>query len=96
VTKSLFVYKLRFLWISGDKIRSMGYRELEVDTKRLTIDGVKVRDLQSLRAISSAIGSNMFEGFEPDQKTVEVIVKYLEGRSGWSDVITFVRNHARS
>jgi hypothetical protein len=42
------------------------YNPIEIDRINLTLMGVKFPDLKTLENTSYGIGSNMFEGFEPD------------------------------
>ena len=55
----------------------MAYRPIEIDRQRLTIMGVRFSDLDTLNSAANAIGSNMFEGFEPTPKSIELIRDYL-------------------
>lgn len=55
------------------------YRAIEIDRENLTLLGVKFTDLAKLEKTANAIGSNMFEGFEP---TTELIQLYLDWSSG--------------
>ena len=55
----------------------MAYKEIEVDRQNLTIMGVRFPDLDTLNSAANAIGSNMFEGFEPTSKSIELIRDYL-------------------
>ena len=41
------------------------YKPIQIDKKNLTIMGVAFPDLATLNNTANAIGSNMFEGFEP-------------------------------
>ena len=43
----------------------MAYKPIEIDRQNLTIMGVRFPDLDTLNSAANAIGSNMFEGFEP-------------------------------
>jgi hypothetical protein len=52
---------------------------IEINRDDLTILGVKFSDLKTLESTASAIGSNMFEGFEP---TKELIQLYLDWKTG--------------
>ena len=45
------------------------YKTIDIDRKNLTIMGVKFFDLKTLESAANAIGTNMFEGFEPTKKT---------------------------
>jgi putative transcriptional regulator len=53
------------------------YRPIEIDRENLTIMGVRFPDLETLNGAADAIGSNMFEGFEPTEKTVAIIRDYV-------------------
>ncbi len=55
------------------------FKTIEIDRHKLTILGVKFPDLKTFEITVNAIGSNMFEGFEPTPKGVEVIRDYVIG-----------------
>jgi len=55
----------------------MAYKPIEVDRQNLTIMGVRFPDLDALNNAANAIGSNMYEGFEPTPKSIEIIRDYL-------------------
>ena len=55
------------------------YNAIEIDRENLTLLGVKFSDLTKLENTANAIGSNMFEGFEP---TTELIQLYVDWSSG--------------
>lgn len=68
------------------------YKAIEIDRENLTLLGVKFTDLAKLERTANAIGSNMFEGFEP---TTELIQLYLDWSSGSiPDSDLLVRLHA--
>ena len=52
---------------------------LEIDRKNLTLMGVKFPDLRSLENTANALGTNMFEGFEPTKELIEL---YLDWKNG--------------
>lgn len=56
------------------------YKAIVIDRDNLTLHGVKFADLKSLESTANAIGSNMFEGFEP---TTELIQLYVDWSSGF-------------
>jgi putative transcriptional regulator len=58
----------------------MAYKPIVVDRTALTIMGVPFPDLKTLESIANAIGSNMFEGYEPTRKGVEIIRDYCLGK----------------
>lgn len=53
---------------------------LKIDRNNLTIMGVKFSNLKTLENTANVIGSNMFEGFEPTPKRVEIIRDYVLGK----------------
>lgn len=55
------------------------FKAIDINRDNLTLLGVKFSDLNSLESTASAIGSNMFEGFEP---TKELIQLYLDWKTG--------------
>lgn len=54
------------------------YKAIDIDRENLTIMGVQFQDLKTLESTANAIGSNMFEGFEP---TTELIQLYLDWKT---------------
>ncbi len=67
------------------------FKTIDIDRKRLTIMGVRFSSLKTLESTANAIGSNMFEGFEPTPKSVEIIRDYLTGNISLSDLIQFAK-----
>ena len=55
----------------------MAYKPIEIDRQNLTIMGIRFSDLDTLNSAANAIGSNMFEGFEPTIRSIEIIRDYL-------------------
>lgn len=55
------------------------YKAIDIDRKNPTIMGVKFPDIKTLENTANAIGTNMFEGFEP---TKELIQLYLDWKTG--------------
>ena len=53
------------------------YKSIEIDRVNLTLMGVKFSDLKILESTANAIGSNMFEGFEPTPKGIALIRDYI-------------------
>jgi putative transcriptional regulator len=52
------------------------YKELDIDRENLTILGVEFSDIHSLEKTANAIGSNMFEGFEPTPELIQLYVDW--------------------
>ena len=55
----------------------MAYKPIEIDRQNLTIMGIRFSDIDTLNSAANAIGSNMFEGFEPTTRSIEIIRDYL-------------------
>ncbi|NLA25067.1 MAG: antitoxin VbhA family protein [Bacteroidales bacterium] len=53
------------------------YKPLTIDRENLTLMGVQFQDLKTLESTANAIGSNMFEGFEPTPKGIALIRDYV-------------------
>ena len=50
------------------------YTPLDINREKLTIMGIEFPDLKSLESAANAIGSNMFEGFEPTSELVQLYI----------------------
>ena len=57
----------------------MAYKPIDIDRQNLTIMGIRFSDIDTLNSAANAIGSNMFEGFEPTPRLVEIYRDYREG-----------------
>jgi len=57
----------------------MPYTPIVIDRDSMTIMGVLFPNLETLENTATAIGSNMFEGFEPTRKGIEIIRDYCLG-----------------
>ena len=68
------------------------YKPIEVDRQNLTIMGVEFPDLDSFNNVANAIGSNMFEGFEPTPQLIEIYRDYRTGKISNSELISLLRN----
>ena len=55
------------------------YKPITIDRTNCTMLGVKFPDLKTLDSVAYAIGTNMFEGFEP---TPQLIQFYLDWKLG--------------
>ncbi len=49
--------------------------------------GVEFSDLKTLESTANAIGSNMFEGFKPTPRSVEIIRDYVAGKITLTELI---------
>jgi len=68
------------------------FNTIEIDRNNLTIMGVRFSDLKTLESTANAIGSNMFEGFKPTPKGVEIIRDYMIGKITLSKLIEFAKD----
>ncbi len=68
------------------------FHTIEIDRNNLTIMGVRFSDLKTLEITANAIGSNMFEGFKPTPKGVEIIRDYITGKITLSELIKFAKD----
>jgi len=72
----------------------MAYKPIEIDRQNLTIMGVRFSDLATLNSAANAIGSNMFEGFEPTARSIEIIRDYLSKRITLNQLIKLSKDKA--
>ena len=70
------------------------YYTIEVDRKKLTIMGVEFSDLKTLENTANALGSNMFEGFRPTPKGIEIIRDYVTGKISLTEFVNFAKQKA--
>jgi putative transcriptional regulator len=70
------------------------YKTIEIDRENLTLMGVKFSNLKTLENTANAIGSNMFEGFEPTPKRIEIIRDYIIGKISLSELVIFAKQKA--
>jgi len=68
------------------------FNTIDIDRNNLTIMGVKFSDLKILESTANAIGSNMFEGFSPTPKGVEIIRDYVIGKITLTELIKFAKD----
>jgi putative transcriptional regulator len=55
------------------------YKPIEIDKQKLTIMGIKFPSIEALDSAANAIGSNMFEGFEPTPALIKLYLDYTSG-----------------
>jgi hypothetical protein len=70
------------------------FNPIEIDRSNLTIMGVKFSDLKSLESTANALGSNMFEGYEPTPKGIEIIRDYVTGKITLPELVGFAKEKA--
>ncbi len=67
------------------------YKPIEIDRVNLTLMGVKFPDLRTLENTAYGIGSNMFEGFEPNPARIEIIRDYVIGKISLTEFVNQVK-----
>ena len=67
---------------------------IEVDRINMTIMGIKFSDLKTLESTANALGSNMFEGFKPSPKGIEIIRDYVTGKISLNELLIFAKQKA--
>ena len=65
----------------------MPYTPIDINREALTIMGVSFPDLEVLENTANAIGSNMFEGYQPTKKGIEIIRDYTIGAITFDEFI---------
>ena len=68
------------------------YRPIQIDRENLTIMGVPFPDLVTLNNTANAVGSNMFEGFEPSESNVALIRDYVTNKISFSQFTEAAKN----
>ena len=68
------------------------FNPIDIDRKNLTIMGVKFSNLKILESTANAIGSNMFEGYIPTPKGIEIIRDYVIGKITLTELIKFTKD----
>ena len=58
----------------------MSYTPISIDREALTLMGVPFPSLEAWESAAAAIGSNMFEGYEPTRWGIEIIRDYTTGK----------------
>jgi len=68
------------------------FNTIKINRHKLTIMGVQFPNLKTLESTANAIGSNMFEGFEPTPKSIEIIRDYIVGKISLSELIKLAKD----
>lgn len=63
------------------------YKSIKIDRENLTLMGVRFSDLKTLEDTANAIGSMMFEGFEPTPDRIELIRDYILGKISMTEFV---------
>ena len=72
----------------------MAFIPIGINKENLSFCDVRFPDIETLEKTANAIGSNMFEGFEPKQRSVEIIRDYILDRISLSELIHIVKEKA--
>lgn len=59
---------------------TMPYKPIDIDRKKRTIMGVDFNSVANFEATVKALGTVMFEGFDPTPKSIEIIRDYLSDK----------------
>ncbi len=70
------------------------FNKIEIDRNNLTIMGVQFSDLKTLESTANALGSNMFEGFEPTPGGIALIRDYVNGKITFAEFIKSAKEKA--
>jgi putative transcriptional regulator len=68
------------------------FKPIPIDRENLTIMGVPFPDLTTLDRAASAIGSNMYEGFEPSAANIALIRDYIMNKITMSQFMEAAKN----
>jgi putative transcriptional regulator len=69
----------------------MAFNPVPINRENLTFCGITFPDVETLNKTANAIGSNMFEGFEPTSKSVEIIRDYVMDKITIPELIHIVK-----
>jgi len=70
------------------------YKPIAIDSDRLEIMGVPFPDRKTFESTANAIGSNMFEGFEPTPRGIALIRDYVTEKINLSQLVQATRENA--
>jgi putative transcriptional regulator len=72
----------------------MPYIPIEIDRQNLTIMGVNFSSVSNFDATVNALGTVMFEGFDPTPKSIEIIRDYLSDKITLGQLIQLTKEKA--
>jgi len=72
----------------------MAFKPISINRENLTFCGVTFPDIETLNKTANAIGSNMFEGFEPTPRGVAIIRDFVMDKISISELIRMVKDKA--
>ena len=72
----------------------MPYKPIEIDRQNLTIMGVNFSSVNNFDAVVNALGTVMFEGFDPTPKSIEIIRDYLSEKITLGQLVQLTKEKA--
>jgi hypothetical protein len=72
----------------------MPYTPIEIDRKNLTIMGVNFSSVNNFEATVNALGTVMFEGFDPTPKSIEIIRDYISDKITLKQLVQLTKDRA--
>jgi len=72
----------------------MPYNPIEIDRKNLSIMGVNFSSVNNFEAAVNALGTVMFEGFDPTPKSIEIIRDYLSDKITLGQLVELTKDKA--
>jgi hypothetical protein len=72
----------------------MPYNPIEIDRKNRTIMGVDFISVNNFEAAVNALGTVMFEGFDPTPRSVEIIRDYLSEKITLGQLVQLTKDKA--
>ena len=72
----------------------MSYTPIEIDRKNLTIMGVNFSSVNNFEAAVNALGTVMFEGFNPTPRSIEIIRDYLSDKITIEQLVKLTKEKA--
>ena len=70
------------------------FNTIEINRSNLTTVGVKFSDFKTIESTANALVSNMFEGFKPTPKGIEIIRDYVTGKISLTELVAFTKQKA--
>ena len=72
----------------------MPYNPIEIDRKNLSIMGVNFSSVNNFEVAVNALGTVMFEGFDPTSKSIEIIRDYLSDKITLGQLVELTKDKA--
>jgi hypothetical protein len=72
----------------------MPYTPIEVDRKNLTVMGVSFNSVNNFEAAVNALGTVMFEGFDPTPRSIAIIRDYLSEKITLGQLVEMTKEKA--